>query len=66
MFTNMPPFMGDSEIDQIFKIFRFTGTPINNNYYHTFPHFKTTFPRFKKRNLSDLYPEIPKKAINGV
>lgn len=44
-----PLFQGDSEIDQIFKIFQFHGTPNNQVWpgVKDLPDFKTTFPKFK-------------------
>jgi hypothetical protein len=46
-----PLFMGDSEIDQIFKIFSFWGTPNNNEWASItqMPEFKSTFPNFKPK-----------------
>jgi len=45
-----PLFQGDSEIDQIFKIFQFHGTPTNATWagVTNLPDFKTTFPRFRQ------------------
>jgi cyclin-dependent kinase 2 len=44
-----PLFQGDSEIDQIFKIFQFHGTPTNQTWpgVTNLPDFKTTFPKFR-------------------
>lgn len=42
-------FIGDSEIDQIFKIFSVQGTP-NDNYWPEalkYPDFKLTFPKWQ-------------------
>lgn len=41
--------MGDSEIDQIFKIFKVLGTPNDNNWSEALklPDFKPTFPKWK-------------------
>ena len=43
-------FMGDSEIDQIFKIFRTLGTPTESEWpgVTELKHFKKTFPFWKK------------------
>jgi len=45
-----PMFQGDSEIDQIFKIFQFHGTPTNATWpgVTNLPDFKNTFPRFRQ------------------
>jgi serine/threonine protein kinase len=41
--------MGDSEIDQIFKIFRVLGTPHENNWPDALklPDMKPSFPKFR-------------------
>lgn len=45
-------FCGDSEIDQIFKIFQFFGTPTPAQWTNitNLPDFKPTFPKFKGVN----------------
>lgn len=47
-------FAGDSEIDQIFKIFQVQGTPNETNWPSALklPDFKTTFPKWKGIPLS--------------
>lgn len=47
--------MGDSEIDQIFKIFKVLGTPNDKNWpdAQQLSDFKATFPKFKGIALSD-------------
>jgi len=46
-------FVGDCEIDQIFKIFQVHGTPSNDLWpgVAQLPDFKPTFPQFKVRFL---------------
>ena len=60
MLTGKPLFQGDSEIDQIFKIFNLLGTPDENTWpgVTSLPDYKATFPRFKARKLSDAIPGI--------
>jgi len=53
MMTNKAIFPGDSEIDQIFKIFRVLGTPTND-----------TWPGCE--NLEDYKKEFPKFTTSGV
>lgn len=55
MLQKRPLFMGDSEIDQIFKIFRVLGTPNQNNWPDALKlsDFKSTFPKFKGMPLAD-------------
>jgi cyclin-dependent kinase len=49
MAQRRPLFMGDSEIDQIFKIFKVLGTPHEQNWPEALklPDFKATFPKWK-------------------
>lgn len=53
-----PLFMGDSQIDQIYKIFQFSGTPDEISWpgVSLYPDFKSSFPKFK-RNCSVLTKE---------
>ena len=48
MAQKKPLFMGDSEIDQIFKIFKILGTPNENNWPEALKlsDFKATFPKW--------------------
>ncbi|CAF0744624.1 unnamed protein product [Adineta steineri] len=49
MYQGWPLFHGDSEIDQIFQIFKLLGTPSEDNWPNIFllPQFKSSFPKFK-------------------
>jgi serine/threonine protein kinase len=60
--TGKPLFTGDSEIDQIFKIFSILGTPDESTFpgISNFPDFKPTFPKWKSKDLSGII-----KGING-
>ncbi|KAL8723508.1 MAG: hypothetical protein Q9225_000241 [Loekoesia sp. 1 TL-2023] len=53
MCTRKPLFPGDSEIDEIFKIFRLLGTPNDQDWpgVTSFPDFKPSFPKWA-RDLS--------------
>jgi len=55
MLQKKPLFMGDSEIDQIFKIFKVLGTPHENNWPDALKlsDFKDTFPKFRGIPLSE-------------
>jgi len=56
MANRKPLFQGDSEIDQIFKIFRGKGTPDNTTWpgIEDFPEYKKSFPKWQpKENLYD-------------
>ncbi|MCJ1325127.1 Cyclin-dependent kinase catalytic subunit [Thelotrema lepadinum] len=50
MCTRKPLFPGDSEIDEIFKIFRVLGTPDENTWpgVTSFPDFKSSFPKWNR------------------
>ena len=45
-----PIFMGDAEINQLFKIFEVLGSPTDDTLpgYKTFPHFSSNFPFYDK------------------
>ena len=67
-----PLFTGDSEIDQIFKIFQMYGTPNENTWpgISKLPEFKSTFPQFKgkgiqayNKNLDQLGVDLLEKMI---
>ena len=55
MAQKKPLFPGDSEIDQIFKIFKLHGTPSELSWpgVSKLRDFKTTFPKFKAQSLID-------------
>ncbi|KAJ6012587.1 hypothetical protein N7522_002942 [Penicillium canescens] len=54
MYTRKPLFRGDSEIDEIFKIFRVLGTPDEELWpgVTSFPDYKGTFPKWKRPDAS--------------
>jgi cyclin-dependent kinase 2 len=66
--TNKPLFPGDSEIDQLFKIFMITGTPDETTWpgVSSLADYKPTFPKWKPQEdyfdknvlLSDCYKDI--------
>ncbi|KAI9657846.1 MAG: Cyclin-dependent kinase catalytic subunit [Alyxoria varia] len=59
MCTRKPLFPGDSEIDEIFKIFRILGTPSEADWpgVTSFPDFKPSFPKWTRPADSGLLPE---------
>jgi cyclin-dependent kinase 2 len=61
-----PLFMGDSEIDQIFKIFQFHGTPNEKTWpgVSHIPDFKPSFPRFKAVNPYESFKNMKPDAID--
>ena len=64
MMTNKPLFPGDSEIDQMFKIFRVLGTPTNAVWpgCEALDDYKKEFPKFVTsgvvQRLRDQNPEV--------
>jgi len=56
MASKKPLFQGDSEIDQLFKIFQKLGTPDNDIWkgVEEFPEYKTAFPKWRKKELSTI------------
>ncbi|EMC99700.1 hypothetical protein BAUCODRAFT_347253 [Baudoinia panamericana UAMH 10762] len=51
MATRKPLFPGDSEIDEIFKIFRILGTPTETEWpgVTSLPDFKSSFPKWERK-----------------
>ncbi|CAL8470683.1 g10225 [Coccomyxa elongata] len=60
MINQRPLFPGDSEIDEIFKIFRTLGTPTEETWpgVHDLPDFKDSFPKWAPRKLSEVVPTL--------
>jgi serine/threonine protein kinase len=57
MILGAPLLPGDSEIDQIFKIFRLLGTPTEKTWpgISELPDYKRTFPKFKKTGFEEIF-----------
>lgn len=56
-----PLFQGDSEIDQIYKVFEIMGTPNNSTWegVESLPDYSAdTFPGFKPQNLQSFVPSL--------
>lgn len=66
MSNKNPLFHGDSEIDQLFRIFRTLGTPVEENWpgVTQMPDYKTTFPSWKQNILASLLPQINEYGID--
>lgn len=66
MVNRQPLFPGDSEIDQIFKIFRVCGTPNELVWpgVTSLPDFKTTWPQWSRRPLSQVVPKLDEYGID--
>ncbi|OGM49547.1 cell division control protein 2 [Aspergillus bombycis] len=65
MCTRKPLFPGDSEIDQIFKIFRLLGTPDEDSWpgVTSFPDYKSSFPKWKRDKTSPLIPGLERHGL---
>ena len=63
-----PLFNGDSEIDQIFKIFQFHGTPTPTDWpnIHKLPDFKPTFPKFRGVNPENHFKNFDRVSLDLV
>ncbi|CAB3407555.1 unnamed protein product [Caenorhabditis bovis] len=62
MITKKPLFQGDSEIDELFRIFRVLGTPteLEWNGVESLPDYKPTFPKWRENYLAEKF--IDKKT----
>ncbi|KAF8144974.1 CMGC/CDK/CDC2 protein kinase [Mycena galopus ATCC 62051] len=61
-----PLFPGDSEIDQIFKIFRIMGTPNEMTWpgIQSLPDYKSTFPQWSAQDLALVVPALDKVGLD--
>ncbi|BGP24383.1 Cyclin-dependent kinase catalytic subunit [Rhodotorula toruloides] len=66
MSTGLPLVPGDSEIDQIFKIFRLMGTPTERTWpgLKQMPDYKASFPQWRATDLRQLLPEMDDRALH--
>jgi len=57
LLSKKPIFPGDSEIDQLFKIFRQMGTPTDEMWHGctSLPDYKPSFPKWKKQEFSKAF-----------
>lgn len=60
MATHRPLFPGDSEIDEIFKIFQVLGTPDDERWpgVQELPDYKDLFPKWRARPLASVVPRL--------
>ncbi|GAA5928140.1 hypothetical protein JCM10213_005661 [Rhodosporidiobolus nylandii] len=66
MSSGLPLVPGDSEIDQIFKIFRLMGTPTTQTWpgLAQQPDYKPTFPQWRAAELPKVLPEMDEVALS--
>lgn len=64
--TRKPLFQGDSEIDQLFRIFRVLTTPTEENWpgVSKLPDYKTTFPEWSNFCLASAVKNMDADAID--
>ncbi|XP_039937270.1 cyclin-dependent kinase 3 isoform X2 [Hirundo rustica] len=60
MMTRKALFPGDSEIDQLFQIFRTLGTPTEVTWpgVTQLPDYKSSFPRWPRKEMKDIVPNL--------
>lgn len=60
MLTIRALFPGDSEIDQLFRIFRTLGTPDDNSWpgVTEFPEYKSSFPKWDPQDINKIIPNL--------
>ncbi|KAH9501758.1 Cell division protein kinase 1 [Dermatophagoides farinae] len=66
MITKVPLFHGDSEIDQLFRIFRTLGTPVEETWpgITSLPAYKCNFPKWKDNILQTVITDIDDDALD--
>eukprot|EP00758_Cryptobia_borreli_P012181 Tbor_TRINITY_DN5723_c3_g4::TRINITY_DN5723_c3_g4_i1::g.20538::m.20538/K02206/CDK2; cyclin-dependent kinase 2 len=64
--SKRPLFPGDSEIHQLYSIFRILGTPCDNIWDGVIdlPDFNPSFPKWEARDLSDVIPGLDAVGID--
>ncbi|KAK3594380.1 hypothetical protein CHS0354_009672 [Potamilus streckersoni] len=66
MVTKRPLFHGDSEIDQLFRIFRTLTTPTEETWpgVTSFPDYKPTFPNWKNNQLAAAVKQLDNLGLD--
>ncbi|KAM5558270.1 cell division control protein 2 [Rosa sericea] len=66
MVNQRPLFPGDSEIDELFKIFRILGTPNEDTWpgVSSMPDFKSSFPKWPSKDLATLVPNLESAGVD--
>lgn len=66
MITKKPLFPGDSEIDELFSIFKILGTPTEENFpgVSQFPAYSSTFPKWHENKLEEILKGADPLAID--
>uniref|UniRef100_A0A2P2M2X7 cyclin-dependent kinase n=1 Tax=Rhizophora mucronata TaxID=61149 RepID=A0A2P2M2X7_RHIMU len=66
MVNQRPLFPGDSEIDELFKIFRIMGTPNEDTWpgVTSLPDFKSAFPKWPSKDLATVVPTLEQAGVD--
>ncbi|KAG7388075.1 Cell division protein kinase 1 [Phytophthora pseudosyringae] len=66
MVAKKPLFPGDSEIDQLYRIFRAFGTPSEATWpgVTKLRDYAPTFPKWRKKDMRELFPQLDKSGLN--
>ena len=66
MINHAPLFPGDSEIDQLFRIFRVLGTPDDGMWpsVSTLPDYKAQFPQWKAKPWEEICPALGEDGLD--
>lgn len=66
MVMRAPLFPGDSEIDEIFRIFRTLGTPTEETWpgVKALPDYKASFPQWNKVELGTVVTKLDRSGLD--
>jgi cyclin-dependent kinase 2 len=66
MVNGRPLFPGDSEIDELFRVFRYLGTPNEETWpgVSNLPDFKATFPQWRSRPITECCPSLDADGLD--
>jgi len=64
--TKQPLFPGDSEIDQLYRIFRVCGTPTEAIWpgVSKLPDWKPTFPQWSPKQMASIVPGLDEHGVD--
>lgn len=64
--TKQPLFPGDSEIDELYRIFRVCGTPTETIWpgVSKLPDWKPTFPKWAPKDMAEIVPGLEPAGVD--
>ena len=64
--TKKALFTGDSEIDQLYRVFRTLGTPDEDSWpgVSKLPDYKSTFPKWQQLDLEKAVPALSEDGVD--